>query len=220
MPGFRSRAGSSGSRARPIPTTTTSTSIRTGWPLSTYQLRAGYTSFDGSLLPRRDRGDHLCVGPNRHHGHPRVPPRRLKQGAHANARMTVHPLPPDHGTPALTLFDETTGTTVGPSLPTPYDDEVWVDLAVLAPGTHVLHAVFTGDDYVHDSVSAPVTDRCHAGRWRGRGRDQQLLEALSAQGRVQGHGQDDGHVQRAGRRSRSRSSTPPARRSARPTRPR
>ena len=25
------------------------------------------------------------------------------------------------------------------------------------PGTHVLHAVFTGDDYVHDSVSVPVT---------------------------------------------------------------
>lgn len=122
----------------------------------TYQLRAGYTSFDARYYPGGTGATTFAWG-RTDTSATLDAPATTKQGVHANARMTVHPLPPDHGTPALTLFDETTGTTVGPSLPTPYDDEVWVDLAVLAPGTHVLHAVFTGDDYVHDSVSAPVT---------------------------------------------------------------
>ncbi len=81
----------------------------------------------------------------------------LKQGRPSYATMRVYPLPIGHGTPALTLYDETTGTTVGPSVPTASFDEVRVDLGVLGPGTHVLHAVFTGDDYVHDSVSPPAT---------------------------------------------------------------
>jgi flagellar hook capping protein FlgD len=120
------------------------------------ELRAGYTSWEARYYPggtgattsawgRTDTTTTLEL------------PATMKQGRLALARMRVGPLPPDHGIPALTLFDETTGTTVGPSLPTPYDDEVWVDLAVLAPGPHVLHAVFTGDDHVHDSVSPPAT---------------------------------------------------------------
>ncbi len=120
------------------------------------QLRAGYTSWTARHYPggtgattwawgRTDTTSSLDM------------PATMKQGRVAFARMIVHPFPPDHGTPALTLFDETTGSTVGPSLPTASHDEVRVDLGVLGPGTHVLHAVFTGDDDIRDSVSPPAT---------------------------------------------------------------
>lgn len=121
-----------------------------------YQLRAGYTSFearysDGGATAttwawgRADTTTTLDTLTS------------LKQGRPQYANLKVYPVPPDHGTPALTLFDETTGLTVGPSIPTSSDDEVQVDLGALGPGAHVVHAVFTGDAYVNDSVSAPTT---------------------------------------------------------------
>ena len=121
------------------------------------QLQAGYTSWTARHYPggtgattwawgRTDTTSSLDM------------PATMKQGRVAFARMTVHPFPPDHGTPALTLYDETTGSTVGPSLPTASHGEVRVDLGVLGPGTHVLHAVFTGDDDIHDLVESAGHD--------------------------------------------------------------